>query len=1156
MMNCKIKVFFCLALIYLSFFGVVFSQIEMIKADTSTPAHSLDGEVPVKWGIIVMGGFNYYRDLTYNAIQRVEKIVQGKGIPYDLIPDADIVGPSDNTSNEKYSLQLLNGTSRYQVIILLLDWWDVSKVSNRDYIYWAVGNGTNAVIFDRAAQVVPGLLGLNSTEVNFSWEEKYITCKVDRAFNDGIKNYGEGSKINIGSPLQWHTIIHSKNKMTVWFDEVWDTNWSIGMSNTTYRNGKVWYLGWNWSDAFRMEDTSGKYTYTWSTLHFDFWGHAINYALGEVTKISVAIMPYKEWGGAWVIRFDTNDFTWRSRNLPTESVLKLGWVWNYQYSVLGYGRAAGLNTLELIPGSPNNFKGIPKYNVMYMNITGVMQKDLITSRIYVAIIYCSSENGGYDRIKIDFNENKDFSDDVEYKIWEFITYPTIEGELYWNAIAPDRIDPTEINVGWLRTPMLMENEQTDLIKWELYGKQYGLDYGIRGWQGVNIGVSSEGRWLGSYGVWNGTDFIMNAAYIEQQFNLSRFWMREMFNGTGNGFEENETVISHPGDLHPPPVDEVLAKLKWVLFTYPGQEYFYGFGKNSAQDKYWLSSSNIEDYYVPSKFKTIQEIGQTLYPILSTYTTGLNQNIFKQCESFSFPPYSNSIKPANEIDAFTFWLNSKYMLENTQNAYYKDSKIILEFKANSTLEDFVWKFPLTYNNKFFNGFSDNRNQGKIKYMDGKYVYIQFTKGQGAQRIEVNYGNNPYVKQVSSNLENVTQEYTHGTFTIMIWNPENSLKIDVDCTRLGQPSSIKLNGSEITYVYDPISKNSSFNITRKILNVVELFWSQAPPDPPTLQYPTKNQRFDPNKELTFKWNSSDPSEYQYAYAFQLDDNSNFSSPIIDIKKVISNFSKITQEVPSELGPYFWRAKIWDIQDRESDWSDVNKIIVDKIKIIKAGPINNRVDIGSYTDVCFSIKREYDNIILDDKKVKVFINDTSAKWDEVNKYWKLSVMQNSVGSVAYHVSNIIDLEYELTQINDEAGMQNVIWDLLLVWINPNNSNPLIGNKVDVNVTVVYAFDNKKVEKPIVEVLRDGTLFSINSFYDTSSHPITHEYTVGKVIEKKYGLKEFTSNSIIIKWIDNSYNIQTIIDNIFSNYLLLILSIGEILFLFVLIKKYKFFN
>jgi hypothetical protein len=113
-----------------------------------------------------------------------------------------------------------------------------------------------------------------------------------------------------------------------------------------------------------------------------------------------------------------------------------------------------------------------------------------------------------------------------------------------------------------------------------------------------------------------------------------------------------------------------------------------------------------------------------------------------------------------------------------------------------------------------------------------------------------------------------------------------------------------------------------------------------------------------------------------------------------------------------------------------------------------------------------------------------------------------------------------------------------------------------VDFNVTAVYAFDNKKAEKPIVEVLRDGTLFSINSFYDTSSHPITHEYTVGKVIENTYGLKEFTSNSITIKWIENSYNVQTILDNIFSNYLLLILSIGEILLLFILIRKYKFFN
>jgi len=1151
MMNRKIKTALCLILIYISIISTVFPHIEITKAESK-----VDDTVPIKWGIIIMGGYDYYRDLTYNAIQRVEKVIQGRGVPYDLIPDTDLIAPSDDSLPGKYSLQFLNGTVKYQAIVILLDWWNKPGGVNQNYIYWAIGNGTNTVIFDRAAQVVPKLLGINATDVRFSWVSTYTSCTVSKTFNDSIKEYKEGSSIKIGSALQWHTIIHKYNKMTIWFNRTWGTNWSIGMANTTYKKGEVWYLGWNWNDAFRMDDATSKYMYTWSNLHFDFWGHAINFALNKVEKIPVAIMPYKKWKGAWILRFDTDNIIWLSRTLPTESVLKSGWVWNYQYSTLGYGRAAGVNALELSSGFPDGYKGRPGNDIMYTDVIGVLQKDLIYSKDYKAIIYKSSNEKNYDSLKIDFNENKDFSDDVAYRIWENITYPTIQGKLYWNAISPDTINPEEINIGWWQTPMLMEDEEINLPKWKLYGNQYGLNYAIHGWQHVDIGQTSDGKWLGSHGIWNGSDFVMNATYIEKKFNDSRYWMIEKFNSTGNGFEENEVVISHPNDMHLPPVDNVLANLTWVLFSYPGQEYFYGFGKNSTKDKYWLSSSRIEDFYSPSTFKKIQEIGQTLYSYISTYSHYLDEKIFKECESHSFPPYSDSIKPANQIDAFNFWLNSKYMLENTANSYYKDSQITLEFKANSTLEDFVWKFPLTYDGKYFNGFKVIGNQGQIQFIDGEYVYLEFEKGQGVQRIEVYYGNNPYVKKVSSNFENVTQEYTHGNFTIMMWNPENSLKIDVDCTRLGQPSSIKLNGSEITYVYDPLSKNSSFNITRKILNVVELFWSQAPPDPPTLQYPAKNQRFDPNKTLTFEWNSSDPGEYQHAYAFQLDDNSNFSSPIIDIKKVISNFTKFTQEVPSELGPYFWRAKIWDIQDIESDWSDVNKIIVDKIKIIKAGSINNRVDIGSYTDVCFSIKREYDNTILDDKKVKVFINDTSAKWDEVNKYWKLSVMERSVGSLKYHVSNIIDLEYGLTQINDEAGTQNVIWDILLVWINSNNYYPSIGNKVDINVTAIYAFDNKNVEKPIVEVLRDGTLFSINSFYDTSSHPITHEYTVRKVIENKYGLKEFTSNSITIKWIENSYNIQTILDNIFSNYLILILSIGEILLLFILIKKYKFDN
>jgi hypothetical protein len=395
---------------------------------------------------------------------------------------------------------------------------------------------------------------------------------------------------------------------------------------------------------------------------------------------------------------------------------------------LGYGRTwGGIGDLTLADGAPSGYAGIPSSKVMHTSVTGVLQTNF-SSRTYEAIIYNSTDGGDYDRLKLDFDENMDFADDTEYRIWENMTYPTVQGKLYWSKITPDASQPQRINIGWWQTPMLMQDENTNLPKWKQYGSDYGLVYSFHGWQ--HVGLNPGGS---SYPMWNGTHFLLNTTYIEEKFNAARYWMKEKFEGTGSGFEEDQVVISHPFNSHPSEVDQVIDSLPWVLFQYDGAEAYVGFGKKSATSKYMLVSANEEMFCEFTRFAAIEDMVKTLYPVVSTFAHGLSYNT-----TFSFPPYSNSITPANSLDAFEFWLNAKYMLENTFNAYYKSDKIILEFKANSTLQDYVWRFPIQLNGKQFSTFSDNRSVGEVKYTDSDYVYIEFSQGSGAQRLEVTYG----------------------------------------------------------------------------------------------------------------------------------------------------------------------------------------------------------------------------------------------------------------------------------------------------------------------------------------------------------------------------------------------------------------------------------
>jgi hypothetical protein len=75
--------------------------------------------------------------------------------------------------------------------------------------------------------------------------------------------------------------------------------------------------------------------------------------------------------------------------------------------------------------------------------------------------------------------------------------------------------------------------------------------------------------------------------------------------------------------------------------------------------------------------------------------------------------------------------------------------------------------------------------------------------------------------------------------------------------------------------------------------------------------------------FSWNFSDAQNClpQSAYRIQIDDNSDFSSPLIDTGKVNSQSESFWLQPPYPLlewnKTYYWRLKVWNKKGHESDW-----------------------------------------------------------------------------------------------------------------------------------------------------------------------------------------------------------------------------------------------
>jgi len=200
---------------------------------------------------------------------------------------------------------------------------------------------------------------------------------------------------------------------------------------------------------------------------------------------------------------------------------------------------------------------------------------------------------------------------------------------------------------------------------------------------------------------------------------------------------------------------------------------------------------------------------------------------------------------------------------------------------------------------------------------------------------------------------------------------------------------------------------------------------PPNPPSLNSPQANERFDPSISVTFTWTFNDPDagDAQSAYRFQLDDNSDFSSPIIDTGKVASSESSTTQSLLGSVGLYYWRVKTWDSQNAEGDWSEARPIIVDRIKIIAGGVVDFTVDIDVGGKIWYYAVYEYDNSTFDDSCGLLYLNGFEMIWD--GEKWVYAFPYSTEGNqIIFHITGVLDNQYGLTEINNQAG------DIIINW------------------------------------------------------------------------------------------------------------------------------
>jgi len=315
-----------------------------------------------------------------------------------------------------------------------------------------------------------------------------------------------------------------------------------------------------------------------------------------------------------------------------------------------------------------------------------------------------------------------------------------------------------------------------------------------------------------------------------------------------------------------------------------------------------------------------------------------------------------------------------------------------------------------------------------------------------------------------------------------------------------------GVRVKFQYEGRSESTELHWDSKEgEHIPELYVEYTPnqsPNAPMLNSPSANARFNPSASVTFSWTFSDPNsgDSQSAYRFQLDDNSDFSSPIIDTGKVSSSTSNTTQTLPSTVGLYYWRVKTWDSYDAEGPYSSGRAIIVDKLEVYQGGVVDDRVNYNAEGTVWFKVRWQSDDAEFQGSHGSVTLNGSLLMtWSSTNNRWEYSYTLNAVGKKAYYVISITDNQYGITGFDDNVGTKSIVWDRVDIdsfSVADNRIN--VGDTAQFTVAGVYEYDGE---------VWVGT-YSLN---DTTTKNTVgkYGYRVSSITDSNYGLTAFTQTA-----------------------------------------------
>jgi hypothetical protein len=194
-----------------------------------------------------------------------------------------------------------------------------------------------------------------------------------------------------------------------------------------------------------------------------------------------------------------------------------------------------------------------------------------------------------------------------------------------------------------------------------------------------------------------------------------------------------------------------------------------------------------------------------------------------------------------------------------------------------------------------------------------------------------------------------------------------------------------------------------------------------------------------------------------------------------------------------------------------SVTQSVVWDRLVVSFKGVDDDRRDVGTPAEIRFKLRSEYDGAPV--TSGSVYINGTSAMWDAVNGWWKISYALNTVGKRNFVVTSVNWNIYGITALNPNVvtNATSVVWDRIkTTWYGVSDDRCDVGSTQQVRVKLALEYDNTPLGANDV-VYINGTRASYDSangwFYITvtSSTVGKKVFAVSSASQTAYGITAF---------------------------------------------------